>query len=101
MQWLVEQLWEENEELKWQNFATPPVNNEQIEVDAQSAWGVNAEELEKKRLHDELRSLVDKYEEMSRKIGGSSSVEQLLNQTDLSYSDEVMAIQLLPKFKVH
>lgn len=46
-----------------------------MEGDAHSVGGMNAKELEKKRLHDKLRSLVDKYEEMTRKIGGSSSIE--------------------------
>lgn len=36
---------------------------------------MNVEELEKKRLHDKLCNLIDRYEDMARKIGGSSSME--------------------------
>lgn len=56
--------------------------------------------MEKKSLHDELRNLVDKYEEMAKKMGGSSLVEQLFNCTDQPYSAEVMAIPLPSKLKV-
>lgn len=62
--------------------------------------GVNSEEIEKKKMHDELRSLVDKYELMAKRMGSSSSVEQFLTRTDHPYSEEVMAIPLLAKFKV-
>ncbi|XP_042964564.1 G-type lectin S-receptor-like serine/threonine-protein kinase At1g67520 [Carya illinoinensis] len=90
----------ENEELKRQHVATPPVNNEQTEGDAHSASGVNAEELGKRKLHNQLKNFIDKYEEMSRKMGGSSFIEQLLNRTNLLYNDEVMAITLSSKFKI-
>lgn len=80
--------------------ATIPSQSEQSEGEAQSAGGTNGEELEKKKLHDELRSLVDKYEEIAKKMEGSSSVEQLLNHADLPYTAEVMVVPFPPKFKV-
>lgn len=80
----------ENEDLKHRNAKlSEPMTlsqGEQPKREAQSAGGMNRDELEKKRLHDELRNLVDKYGNMAKKMGGSSSVEQLLNRTDLPYS---------------
>lgn len=93
-----EDLQRENEELKRQNIelseATLSIHQEQGEWEAQSNEGTNAEELEKKRLHDELCSLVDKYEKMAQKMEGSSSFEQLLNHTNLPYSVEVKVVPL-------
>lgn len=37
---------------------------------------------------------------MARKIGASSSVNNLLNNTDLAYSIEIMMVLLSQKFKV-
>ncbi|XP_040992588.1 uncharacterized protein LOC121239400 [Juglans microcarpa x Juglans regia] len=37
---------------------------------------------------------------MAKRMGGSSSVEQLLTRTDLPYREEVMVVPLPPKFKV-
>lgn len=52
-------------------------------------------------MRDELQSLVSKYEEMAKKMeGSSSSVKFLLNVTDMPYSEKVMTISLLPKFKI-
>lgn len=63
--------------------------------------GIKNEELEKKILHDKLRSLVDYYEEMTKRMRGSSSIEQLLiTCTDLPYSEEVTVVPLPFKFKV-
>lgn len=71
-----------------------------MEEDAHSVGSMHGEELEKRKLHDKLRSLVDKYEEIARRMRGSSFVEQLLNRIDLPYGEEVMAVPLPPKFKV-
>lgn len=60
-----------------------PDHNKQLEGEAHSAGGTNAKEEEKKKLHDELCTLVNKYKEMARKMGGSSSIDQLLNRTNL------------------
>lgn len=43
---------------------------------------------------------MDKYEEMAKKEGASSSVDQMPTNTNLPYSAEVMAMPLPPKFKV-
>lgn len=43
---------------------------------------------------------MDKYEEMAKKIGTSSLVEQLQTSTNLPYSAKIMAVPLPPKFKV-
>lgn len=97
----MEDLRRENEELKCHNTelskATLLSHNEQLEGEAQSTGGTNVEELEKKRLHN---NLVNKNEEMAKKMWGSSSLEQLLNCMDLHYSAEVMVEPLLPKFKI-
>lgn len=41
-----------------------------------------------------------KYEEMAKKLGASSLVDQLLSSKDLPYIAEVMAVLLSLKFKV-
>ncbi|XP_041019355.1 uncharacterized protein LOC121261165 [Juglans microcarpa x Juglans regia] len=43
---------------------------------------------------------MDKYEEMTKKIGTSSLVDQLLSNTNMPFSAEIMAMPLPPKFKV-
>lgn len=50
--------------------------------------------------HHNLRSLMDKYEEMVRKIGESSFVDQLLSSTDQPYSVEIMVVLLPSKFEL-
>lgn len=51
-------------------------------------------------MHHDLHSLIDKYEEMTKKIGTYSSVDQLLTNTNMSYSLEIMIVLLPQKFKV-
>lgn len=41
---------------------------------------------ETKKMHHDLHSLMDKYEEMANKIGTSSLVDQLLTSTNFPYS---------------
>lgn len=53
-----------------------------------------------KKIQHELHNLIDKYEEMARKMGASSSMDQLLTSTDLPYNAKVMAMPLPPKFRV-
>lgn len=77
-----------------------PNHSKQPEGEAHSTGGMNTEEIENKKLHDELCGLNDKYEEMARKMEGSSSIDQLLNFTYLPYNTKVMAVSLPPKFKV-
>lgn len=97
---VMEELRKEIEKLKHHNATTPLVHDKRTEGDAHRAEGTNTKELEKKKLHDELRSLIDKNKEMAKKMGESTSMDQLLNRTDLLYNEEVMAVSLLPKFKV-
>lgn len=70
----MEDLRRKNEELKHHNVelneTTLLSHNEQLEGEVQSSERTNIEELEKKKLHDELHSFVNKYEEMTKKIGG-------------------------------
>lgn len=49
--------------------------------------------------HLMLRGLMGKHKEMAKRMGGSSSVDQLLSSTNIPYSIEVMAITLRPKFR--
>ncbi|XP_042942838.1 uncharacterized protein LOC122277020 [Carya illinoinensis] len=51
-------------------------------------------------MHDELKELARKYEEMAKKIEGFSSVESLLHQIDLPYNTRIMVMPVSPKFKV-
>lgn len=64
----MEDLRKENEELNRYNIklsdATMSSHTEKGEGEAHSNRGVNAEDVEKKKLRDELRSLIGKYEEM-------------------------------------
>lgn len=48
----------------------------------------------------ELHDLMGKYEEKAKRMGASSLVDQMLTSTKLPYGAEVMALPLLPKFKV-
>lgn len=48
---------------------------------------------------NELSSLMGKYEDMTKRIEGSSSVDQLLSTTNLPYNAEVMVVPLPPKFR--
>lgn len=43
---------------------------------------------------------MDKYKEMTKRTGASSSIDQLLTSTDLPYSTEVMAAPLPSEFRV-
>lgn len=69
----MENLRWENENLKYWNAklnkTTMLSQSEQQEGEAQSAGGTNGEELEKRRLHNELCILVNKYERWPRRMG--------------------------------
>lgn len=66
--------------------------------------------MEKKRISNEIKELVEKYAEMEKQLGGSSLVQNLLNQTDcitrifsfsyLPYNERVMAFPLSQKFNI-
>lgn len=47
-----------------------------------------------------MPNLIDKYEKMAKRIRTSSSVDQLLTNTNLSYSTRIMVVPLPLKFKV-
>lgn len=49
-------------------------------------------------MHD-LRNLMEKYEEMAKRIGTSLSVDHLLNSMDLPYSLGITMVSFPPKFK--
>lgn len=51
-------------------------------------------------MHHDLQSLMEKYEEMAKKIGTSSSINLLLSSTNLPFSAEIIVVPLLSKFKV-
>lgn len=51
-----------------------PSPNRQIEAKSHSIGGTNADDEEKKKMHRELHSLIDKYEEIAKKMGPSSSL---------------------------
>lgn len=45
-------------------------------------------------MQSDLRNLIDKYKEMTKKIGTSSSMDSLLNGMDLLYDSVVMTFPL-------
>lgn len=59
-----------------------------MEEGSQNIGGVPLKDNECKRMSDELRSLMRKHEEMEKRIGRSSSMDQLLSKTDLPYSNK-------------
>lgn len=61
---------------------------------------MDAGKKERKKTQPELYSLMEKYEEMVKKMGTSSSVDQSLTSTDLPYSAVVMVTPLSPKIRV-
>lgn len=61
---------------------------------------MDKEQEERKEMCDELKGMAEKYDEMVRKLGGPSLVERLLNKTDMPYSERVMVVSFMPKFKV-
>lgn len=97
----MENLQKANEALKRRSEGSredaTPSQNEHAE--SRNARGVNDDEGKRRTMHHELRSLIDKYEEITQRIGALSLVDQLLNSNGLPYSAEVMAAPLSPKFK--
>lgn len=71
-------LQSENEVLKQHNAGsredTAPSHNKQAEAKSQSIGKPIFYDDEKKRMHHDLRSLMDNYEEMANRIGVSSSI---------------------------
>lgn len=51
-------------------------------------------------MHKDLSHLMEKYEGMARKISTSSSIDNLLNNTDFPNNNEIMMVPLLPTFRV-
>lgn len=64
----------ENKNLKQKNQdyseGAMPSQSKQLEGDAHTAGGMNTKEAEKKKLHNESCSLVDKYEKKAKKWEG-------------------------------
>ncbi|XP_042964733.1 uncharacterized protein LOC122298957 [Carya illinoinensis] len=100
----MEILQKENKDLRQKNANSnnidAPTHSEQGEGKAHCNTEADTGRAEKERMHDELKDLAGKYEEMVKKIGGFSSVESLLYQIDLPYNTRIMAMRLPPKFKV-
>lgn len=101
---VMETLQKENADLQQKvtesNDTIIPTHIEQEEGEVQCDLEAKKEQIEKKKMYDELKELVRKYKEMTKRIGGPSWMECLLNQTDMLYSERVMAIPISPKFKV-
>lgn len=54
--------------------------------------GSNFGDDERRKMHQDLCNIKEKYEEMSKKKGTSSSVHHLLNSIDLPYITEIMMV---------
>lgn len=100
----LEALQLENEVLKRKDGASEedvvPSQVGRMESESQSTGRPPHGVEETKKMHQNLRSLMDKYKDMERRIGAYSLVDQLLTSTNLLYSVEIMAIPLPPKFNV-
>lgn len=100
----VDSLHKENETLKSWNGPSGedaiPSDANRVEMEANSAGKGHQENVEAKKLHHDVCSLMDKYEEMAKKIGMSSSVDQLLSNTNLPFSMGILTMSLPAKFKV-
>lgn len=98
----VEKLQKENEALLVDANKLPedtkPSHNKQGE--SRGVGGMDVDNEEKKKMQYELRDLMGKYEEMAKRVGASSLVDQMLTGTNLPYSRELMAMPPPPKFKV-
>lgn len=57
----------ENEDLRWK--ASNSDENKPMEGGEHSTKGTNTDKASKKKMHDKLCSLMEKLEEMARKIG--------------------------------
>lgn len=55
--------------------------------------------IEKRKIHNDLHDLMDKYEKMARKIG-SSLMDHQLSTIDLPYSAGVMVVLVSPNSKL-
>lgn len=51
-------------------------------------------------MRTELKELAEKCAEMDKRMRESSLVQNLLDQTNLSYTERVVVVQLPQKFKV-
>lgn len=69
----IEALWWENETLRLKAMGLR--ENKHIEGGEHIIEGVDNDEVNKKRVHDKLHNLTDRYKEIAKKIGGSSTVE--------------------------
>lgn len=90
-------LWRRVAELDNTNDHT---HDEHVVGETQYDLKVNREHMEKKMICDELKEMAGKYEEMGKRIGGPSPMQNLLNQIDLPYNEWVIATPVQPKFKV-
>ncbi|XP_042939510.1 uncharacterized protein LOC122274547 [Carya illinoinensis] len=80
---------------------TTPIQTDKVEIEAYNVGASRPpqENEETRKLHHDLLSLLDKYEEMAKQIGTASSLYQLLASTNLSYNVEIMVVPLPPNSK--
>lgn len=96
-----ENLQLENEALRRKSVENAILSHvERNEAKLQSTTKTKLNDKEEKKMHQALHHLMEKYEEMSRKIGTSFSVDTILNNTNLPYSREIMVVPLPLKLKV-
>lgn len=97
----MENLQRENETLRQRSAEdAAPSHDERNEVEPQNTGRTNIDDEETRKMHQNLGHLMEKYKEMSKKIGTSSFVDHLLNSTDPPFIIEIMMMSLPPKFKV-
>lgn len=74
----METLQRENKVLKHRNASfgedVAPSHNEQTKADSREQAKPRFDDEEKKKMYDELCNLMEKYEEITRRIGASSSI---------------------------
>lgn len=51
-------------------------------------------------MHKKLYGLANKYKETAKTIGGSSTMEHILHQTDLPYNEGKIVAPFPPRYKV-
>lgn len=100
----IEALQRENGAIKWRDAGfeggASQDYSKQLDKESQSEVGSTlSDQEEKKRINDNLRDLMDKYEKMAKWVGMSSSVNNLLSGANLPYGTDIMVAPLSLKFK--
>lgn len=75
-------------------------HDEKNEAESHGGGKPTFDEEEKRKMHDNLHNLMVKYEKMAKRIRSSSSIDDLLNTTNLPCSADIMIAPLSLKFKV-